>query len=161
MKNLIGTLALIAAVATASCLLAFHFSGDPEVKAAVANRDAMAWLRTDFQLTGPQFAKIKQLHDSYSVVCEDHCRAIQEAARARSQLKASSADAAAVAAADKKVGELRLVCETAIAAHVRQCAAEMSPAAGQRYLALVLPKIADFDHQAPPDIQLTQQHSHK
>jgi hypothetical protein len=30
----------------------------------------------------------------------------------------------------------------------------MSPQDGQRYLALVLPKIADFDHQAAPDLHL-------
>jgi DNA-directed RNA polymerase specialized sigma24 family protein len=29
----------------------------------------------------------------------------------------------------------------------------MSPQDGQRYLALLLPKIADFDHQAAPDLR--------
>jgi hypothetical protein len=52
-----------------------------------------------------------------------------------------------------------LVCESAIATHVRECAAHMSPEAGRRYLALVLPKIKDFDHQAPPDLQLNK-HGH-
>ena len=160
MKYLIGTLALIAAIAATTCVLAFHFGGDPDVKAAVARRDALEWLRTDFQLTDSQFEKIKQLHDSYSLVCEDHCRAIQQASRARSQLKATSTDAAAISVADKRVEDLRQICETAIAAHVRQCAAEMSPDAAQRYLALVLPKIADFDHHAPPDIQLNAKHGH-
>jgi hypothetical protein len=154
MKYLAGTVALIAAIAAVTCALAFHFSGDPQVKAAVAKRDALEWLRADFDLTDAQFAKIKQLHDSYSVVCEKHCMDIMDAARARDALKKTSANAVAVAAADKRVQDLRVVCETAIAGHVRQCAAEMSPEAGQRYLALVLPKIADFDHQAPPDIQL-------
>ena len=155
MKNLFATLAVIAAIAAATCALAFHFSGDAQVKAAVAKRDALEWLRADFQLTEAQFTKIKQLHDSYSVVCEKHCMDIMHATRARNELKASpSADAAAIAAADKRVEELRRICETAIAAHVRECAAEMSPASRDRYLALVLPKIADFDHQAPPDLQL-------
>jgi len=77
-----------------------------------------------------------------------------DAARARDDVKKTSNDAAVIAAANKRVEDLRQVCETAIAAHVRQCAAEMSPSARDRYLALVLPKIADFDHQAPPDLQL-------
>lgn len=160
MKHLFGTLALIGGIAVATGALAFHFSGDAALKTAVAKRDALEWLRTDFQLTDAQFAKIKQLHDAYSVVCEQHCLAIQQAEFARQDLKARSADAAALAAAEKNVEELRALCETAIAAHVRQCAAEMSPAAGARYLALVLPKIASFDHQAPPDVQLNHQHRH-
>lgn len=157
MKYLLTTLAAIAVAAAATCALGFHFSGDARVKAAVAKRDAMEWLRTDFELTDTQFAKIKQLHESYSLVCEKHCMDIMHAVGARNELKASgSPDAAALAAADKQIEELRRICETAIAAHVRQCAAEMSPAARDRYLALVLPKIADFDHQAPPDLQLNQ-----
>jgi hypothetical protein len=154
MKYLFATLALIVAAAAVTCALAFHFAGDSEVKAAVAKRDALEWLRAEFQLTDSQFTNIKQLHDSYSVVCEKHCMDIMGAARARDELRKSSTDAAAIAAAEKRVQDLRLVCETAIAAHVRHCAAQMSPEAGQRYLALILPKIADFDHQAPPDLQL-------
>lgn len=154
MKYLVGTLALIVAIAAVTCGVAFHFTGDPEVKAAVSKRDALEWLRADFELTDAQFGKIKQLHESYSVVCEKHCMDIMNAARARDDLKQRSTDAAAMAAAEKRVQELRVVCETAIAAHVRQCAAEMTPESGQRYLALILPKIADFDHQAPPDLHL-------
>lgn len=154
MKYFLGTLAIIAAIAAVTCALAFHFSGDPSVKAAVAKRDALEWLRVDFELTDAQFAKIKQLHDSYSILCEKHCMDIMDAARARDDVKKTSNDAAVIAAANKRVEDLRQVCETAIAAHVRQCAAEMSPSARDRYLALVLPKIADFDHQAPPDLQL-------
>ena len=154
MKNLLTTLAVIVALAAAVCFVAFRMSADPEVKAAVDKRDAMEWLRADFDLSDAQYAKIKQLHDSYSVVCEKHCHDIMDAARARDALKSTSAGATAIAAAENRVQELRQVCETAIGAHVRQCAAEMSPPARERYLALVLPKIANFDHQAAPDIQL-------
>ena len=160
MKNLLTTLALLAAIAAATCVVAFRLSGDPAVKTAVKNRDALEWLRTDFGLTDAQFARIKQLHESYSVVCEEHCRDIQQAVRARNDLKAAPAtDPAVLAAAEKRLEGLRRTCETAIAAHVRQCAAEMSPEAGQRYLALVLPKIADFDHLAAPDVRLNK-HDH-
>ena len=51
-----------------------------------------------------------------------------EAAQARNALKASGrADAAALAAAERKVEELRQVCESAIATHVRECAAHDRP----------------------------------
>jgi hypothetical protein len=148
------------ALAATVCFVTFRMSADPQVKAAVERRDAMEWLRADFNLSDAQFAKIKQLHDSYSVVCEKHCQDIMDAAQARDALKSTpSADPKAVAAAEKRVEELRQICETAIAAHVRQCAAEMSAPARERYLALVLPKIADFDHKAAPDLQVSQ-HRH-
>ena len=73
---------------------------------------------------------------------------------AKKALLAGGASAAELRAANQRLQELRLVCETAIARHVRQVSALMSPQDGQRYLALVLPKIADFDHQAAPDLHL-------
>jgi hypothetical protein len=160
MKHLVSTLFLLAGVAGATGFVAYRATGDEHVAQALQKQDAMAWLRADFKLNDEQFAAIKKLHDSYSIVCEEHCRDIMRAVRARNQLKASGQpDAAALAAAERKVAELRAVCETAIASHVRECAKHMSPAAGERYLALVLPKIKDFDHQAAPDLQLNK-HAH-
>jgi len=130
-------------------------SCNPPLHAAMAKGDAMAWLRMDFHLTDAQFAAIRELHESYAGSCEEHCRMIQEATRARNALKAAQgADAAATAAAEQKIQELRANCETAITRHVKQVAALMSPTDGQRYLDLVLPKIADFDHRAVPDLHL-------
>jgi hypothetical protein len=57
-------------------------------------------------------------------------------------------------AANERIQALRSLCEGAIAAHVRKVASLMSPDDGRRYLALVLPKIANFDHTAPPDLRL-------
>lgn len=160
MRHLVTTLAVLGVLAAAAGVAAYRAGNDADVARALAAKDAMEWLRTDFDLTPAQFAAIKQLHDSYSVVCEEHCRAIQDAARARNELRAAGrADAAALAQAERRVEDLRQVCESAIATHVRACAAQMSPEAARRYLALVLPKIRDFDHQAPPDLQLNQ-HRH-
>jgi hypothetical protein len=159
-KHLISTLVLVIAAAAATGFVAFRSTGDGELARALAKQDAMEWLRADFKLTDAQFAAIKKLHDAYSIVCEEHCREIMRAVRARNNLKSSTpADAAAIAAADRRVDELRLVCESAIGTHVRECASHMSPEARQRYLALVLPKIEDFDHQAPPDLHLNK-HGH-
>jgi len=154
MKHLLTTLALLTLVAAATGFVAYQRAGDPQVKAALEQRDAMAWLKSEFSLNDAQFARIKTLHDAYSVECEDHCRAIQEAEKARQDLKQAGADPVRLAEAERSVRELTEICETAIASHVRRCAAEMSPAAGERYLAMVLPKIADFDHRAAPDVGL-------
>ncbi len=161
MRNLVLSLAALFAIAAAVGLIAYRASGDAAVERALARQDPMAWLRADFNLSAAQFAAIRKLHDSYSVVCEEHCREIQGAFETRERLKAAApADVAAIAAAERRVEALRLVCESAIATHVRQCAAEMSPEARERYLALVLPKIKDFDHQAAPDVQLNR-HRHQ
>jgi hypothetical protein len=160
MKHVVTTIAVIVALAAVACFVTFRMSADPQLKSAVEKRDAMEWLRTDFNLSDAQFARVKQLHESYSLVCGKHCQDIMDAAQARDALKSKpGADPKALATAEKRVEELRQICETAIAAHVRQCAAEMSAPARERYLALVLPKIADFDHKAAPDLQVSQ-HRH-
>lgn len=159
MKHLAATLAALALAATITAAIAYRSGDDKHAWAALAQTDAMEWLRAEFGLTDAQYATLKTLHDEYSVVCEEHCRAIQDAARLLRGLKQRQATGAEIAAAERDVQHLRLVCESAIASHVRRCAAEMSPEAGRRYLALVLPKIKDFDHTAPPDLGL-HRHSH-
>jgi len=154
MKYLLGSLSVVVLVALVTGFVCFHMGSEPQLHAAAAKGDAMMWLRTDFQLSEAQFEAIQQLHDSYAGSCEEHCRKIQEASRARAALEAAHEDAVAIAEANRKVQELRLVCETAITGHVRQVAALMPLDDGQRYLALVLPKIADFDHQYAPDLHL-------
>ena len=107
MKHLISTLVLVIAVAAVTGFVAFRTTGDGEVVRALAKQDAMEWLRADFKLTDAQFAVIKKLHDAYSVVCEEHCREIMRAVRARNELKsAPQTDVAAIAAADRQVEAL-------------------------------------------------------
>ncbi len=158
MKYLLATLALLAAAAAAAGFFCYRMGSDPMLHAAAAKGDAMQWLRSDFHLTDAQFAAIRKLHESYAGTCEEHCRLIQEATRARNALKLAGADTAATAAAGSKLQELRATCERALTRHVQQVAALMSPEDGRRYLALVLPKIAAFDHTAAPDLRLN--HSH-
>ena len=155
MRYLLGTWALLAFAAASIGLMCYRLNTDSALHAAVQQRDAMEWLRMDFHLNDAQFAAIKKLHEAYTPSCAEHCRLIQEATRMNHTLKsAGHGDPAALAAAEARLQELRTVCETAITRHVRQVAAEMSPVEGARYLALVLPKIADFDHQAEPDLHL-------
>ena len=155
MRFLGRTLAVLALAAVATGFLCYHLSSAPALHAAVEKGDAMAWLRVDFHLTDGQFAGIKELHEAYAPSCEEHCRLIQEATKARDAITAARGSDPA---AERTLQELRTTCETAIAAHVRKVAALMSPADGQRYLALVLPKITDFDHQMAPGLDLKQGH---
>ena len=155
MRYLLGTWSLLACAALALGLICYRLGSDPTLHAAVRQGDPMEWLRTDFHLSDPQFAAVKKLHEAYAPSCAEHCRMIQEATRTRDSLRsARRGDAAVVIAAEARLQELRTHCETAIARHVRQVAAEMSPAEGARYLALVLPKITNFDHLVAPDLHL-------
>ena len=158
MKPAALTIVLLIVVAAATGFVSYRLSGDAEVKSALAHGDALTWMRAEFRLSEEQFGRIKLLHDSYAQECEKHCRAIQAAARAKRGAE-QSGDAESTKAADAELQQLRATCENAIAAHVRRCAAEMSPDSAERYLAMVLPKIADFDHQAPPDVRMNA-HSH-
>lgn len=161
MKYLGRTLVVLALTALVAGFVCYRLSCEPELQTAARSGDALAWLRADFQLTDAQFAEIKKLHEAYAPSCDEHCRMIQEAIKARRAAEAvRGTDPAAVAAAERTLQDLRLTCETAITAHVRKVAAAMSPADGERYLALVLPKIADFDHQMAPDLALKQGHRH-
>ena len=156
MKYLLGTFAALVLAAAAAGFFSYRLNSEPALHAAATHGDAMAWLRTDFQLDDRQFAEIKKLHEAYAPSCAEHCRMIQEATKARDALQAG--DPAAVTAAERKLQELRTACETALTAHVRQVAALMAPGEGRRYLALVLPKIAGFDHTAAPDLQFNRPH---
>jgi hypothetical protein len=154
-KYVLATLALIAAAAGTTWFVSYRMGTEASIHAALEKGDALEWLRSDFNLNDSQFAAVKRLHESYATVCEEHCRAIQDAARQRDAMRAqTSSDPAALAGVEKKVQELRKICETAIAAHVREVATHMAPEQGRRYLALVLPKIKDFDHQGAANVRV-------
>ncbi|MSU46480.1 MAG: hypothetical protein EXS42_05010 [Lacunisphaera sp.] len=159
MKYLWGTLTVLVLVAAATGFVSYRLSCEPALHAAVVRGDTSAWLRTDFHLNDRQFAEIKELHKAYAPSCEEHCRLIQVATKTRDDFKATGgADPAAATAAEHKLQELRTTCETALTAHVRKVAMLMTPEDGSRYLALVLPKIAGFDHTAAPDLHLGHPH---
>ncbi len=154
MKYLLATLGTLLAAAVAIGGACYWFNCEPALHAAVRKGDALEWIRADFHPSDQQFAAIVRLHESYSETCAEHCRLIREAGDEREVLVARGATPAEIRAADDKVRQLRSACESAITGHVRQVAALMPPEDGRRYLALVLPKIASFDHQAAPDLHL-------
>ena len=76
----------------------------------------------------------------------------------RDALTAKISSPADRVAAETAVKELRSVCEQALTGHVKKVAALMSVEDGRRYLALMLPKIAAFDHATAPDLQMNHAH---
>ena len=141
MKNFLLTLVIAAAVCALSFGAFYALNREPaEMRRALSEGDAMAWLRAEFQLNDTQFAAIKKLHDDYRSVCADHCAAIMAAEKRH-------APRAEIAALEK-------TCVDAMTAHFKRVAALMPPGQGERYLAIVLPRIADFDHRGAPNVQV-------
>ncbi len=141
MKNLLLTFGILAAVCGLSYGAFYVMSREPAaVQKAVREGDAMAWLRTEFQLDLPHYAAIKKLHADYSDVCAGHCAAIQAAQK-------RTAPPAEIAALEK-------TCVAAMTEHFKRVAALMPPGQGERYLAIVLPRIADFDHRGAPNVRV-------
>lgn len=118
----------------------FALNDDPAVRRAARQGDAMTWLRVEFRLDDAQFAAIKRLHDDYGVICEQHCNAIM---RARRQ-KAPKEDVAA----------LEQVCIGSMTEHFRRVAALMPAGEGERYLAIVLPRVDGYSHEGAPTLQV-------
>ncbi|HVS51626.1 MAG TPA: hypothetical protein VHD62_04665 [Opitutaceae bacterium] len=141
MKNLLITLG-VALAACAAAFGAFYALSDvPAMHRAAQDGDAMMWLRTEFHLDEAQFAAIKKLHEDYAVVCAGHCTEIAQA-------KKRNAPPAEMAALEK-------TCVDAMTEHFRRVAQLMPAGEGERYLAMVLPRIAGYAHTGAPNVRLT------
>lgn len=140
MKNFLITVLAIMAAGALSFGVFYTMNDAPAIRRAAEQGDAMAWLRAEFHLTDEQFAAIKRLHDDYGRQCAEHCRAIMDARR-------RGAPAGEQAALEK-------ACVDAMTTHFRQVAALMSKSEGERYLAIVLPRIQNYAHEGVPTVQV-------
>lgn len=139
MKNFLITLAVALALCGAAFGAFYAMNDRPALRQAVREGDAMAWLREEFHLNDAQFAAVKQLHADYNKVCGEHCAAIMAA-------KQRGAPAAEIATLEK-------TCVDAMTAHFRRVAALLPAGEGERYLAMVLPRVQDYDHTGAPNLQ--------
>ena len=141
MKNILISIAVVIAACVGAFGVSYLASDDPAMRAAARDEDSMAWLRVEFHLDDAQFAAVRQRHEDYSIACGKHCAAIMEA-------RERKAPAAEVAALEK-------ICVDSMTVHFREVAALMPPAQGERYLAMVLPRIAGYSHRGAPDMRVT------
>lgn len=140
MRNWLVTLALALAACVLSFGVCYFVNREPAaLRTAARDGDAMEWLRGEFKLTDTQFAAIKELHERYGNVCATHCAAIM-AAEKRNAPRA-------------EIQTLENECVRSMTDHFQKVAALMAPAEGQRYLAMVLPRINDYGHRGAPNLQ--------
>lgn len=138
MKNLLLTIALAAGVCAASFAVFYAMNDKPAVRRAASEGNTMEWLRAEFRLSDAEFAAVRKLHQDFSAVCAQHCIEIMEARR-------SGAEA-------PEVARLEAICVEAMIGHFRAVAALMPAGEGERYLAVVLPRIYSHDHTGSPTI---------
>ena len=115
---------------------------------------AIDWLQLEFNLDAEQARRIAAIHRAQSARCEEHCQAIQRARRALRVAREQNRSAAELRAAEEHLEQVDRHCREALERHVREVAALMDPAEGERYLGVVLPRIAVFDHTAAPNLDL-------
>jgi hypothetical protein len=155
MRNLFITTLALVAMGLAAWGASYWMSCEPELHWAASQGDAALWLKTEFHLSDAQLAEIRRLHEAYDLECEAHCAAIAEAHRGLVALKGKgTASAAELAAAKLLVTKREDICRTAIRGHLIRVAALMPSGEGERYLALLLPRVDAFEHHGAPTLRL-------
>lgn len=157
MRPWLQTTAYLAVLAIAAGLIGFKLGAPPANPACTAcPSDPVAWLAREFSPPEEVLAKIRSLHESHSRRCAEHCAAIS---LARTALVNAQSEAEREAAR-RQLQQADGICRDSIHQHVTRIADLLGPEQGPRYLALVLPRLAEFDHSGPPGIDLKSTHPH-
>jgi hypothetical protein len=152
MRHLALTALLVATLAALSGVVTYRLVRG--ATPAAPEDDALTWIRREFAVDGARLARVRTLHEAYAGVCEEHCAAILRSRATLRRLEADGAGAEVIEAARTEARRLDAVCRGSLEVHVREVAALIGGAHGERYLAAVLPRIARFEHEGPPDLQL-------
>lgn len=157
--------ALIVALALSAGVLSYVCMREPMPQCAEGEDAALLWLRVEFKLPAEKMSRIAQMHEAYQGTCEDHCRKIREAQAELRKLRDAKASASELAVAEGKSNAVALICTTSLETHLREIASVIGGADGNRYLSIVLPRIAHFDHAGAPNLDLdtnaeTHDHAH-
>ena len=73
---LILSLGMIAAIASYYCI---YLAGTTGPRTLLQSRQPeLAWLKQEFKLSEPEFARLSQLHDAYQPQCRERCRLIRQ-----------------------------------------------------------------------------------
>lgn len=142
----------VVAVATAGLSYYCTTKADPACCAA-RDGDALQWMKAEFHLNDAQYAAIAKAHEEQSAMCAQHCQAVA-VAREHVEMCRVAGDVTVVSRAQAETKKLEDACQSSVEAHVRRVAALMPVGEGDRYLAMVLPRLNSLSHSAPPDLRL-------
>jgi hypothetical protein len=88
------------------------------------------------------------VHGAYQSVCQGHCDAIAAARADFAKARAQKRPPDEIAAIHAQLEKLDEVCKAGTTAYVEKIAGIIGGGEGGRYLAIVLPRVAYFDHSA-------------
>jgi hypothetical protein len=152
---LLGTLVLGAALFGGS-----YFAGSRACR-MTRSADDLAWLRTEFHLSGAEMAGIKKLHEGYLPKCAEMCAKI---AAKKAELETALTGSTNVnPAAQQKLGELaalRAQCQAQMLQHFVEVSRTMPPEPGRRYLAEMQRLTLGFHEQTEQSMSESAGHEH-
>lgn len=147
MKRFTGFLLLALAVAATAYGLTRYL-------AARKTEDQWTWLRREFRLNDAQFSRIQALHQAYQPVCAEHCRRIMELQKHMEELEQTGSKSSPdYTAAQAEWQAVTRECNQTTLRHLQQVSAEMNPDDGRRYLDLMVPHIAQYNHREPRGVR--------
>jgi hypothetical protein len=152
-----GVIAVIALAAGCLAYICFH---RPFPDSSAHAHDSLAWVREEFKLPPEKMARVEAMHESYELVCADHCTAIADSRKELKRLRDSNAPAAEIDAAMTRVVSVDAQCIASTQKHIREIAAIIGGEDGRRYLSIVLPRVASFDHSAPATLDMQKSSAH-
>ena len=139
---------IIAFVTVAAGCVAYHLMR-PVVAGDCTNHegcDELAWIRQEFKLEPSQLKRIEAVHGSYRVVCRKHCDMLAETRAGLADARGKKRPENEIAAMETALGKLDGECKAGTTGYVQEVAAIIGGAEGERYLGIVLPRVACFDH---------------
>jgi len=134
---------LVAALTSATSYFAYLHSATQPTETMLAKPDCgMEWLGAEFQLTGEQFAKIKELHDAYRPKCTLMCQRIGSANERLAQLLGNNQSMTPeIEAALRECATVQEECRSNTLAHIYAVRAVMGPESGARYFKMMSARI--------------------
>lgn len=148
---------MVACLTTGASFWCFHNFGVHRMDDASGE---LAWLRQEFELSSQQLHRIEQMHAEYRAICEVHCRDIYEARQALDVALQNGSSDARVAQLRTQLMAVDRECVSSIKIHLKDVADIIGGDQGERYLAEVLPRVADFDHEGPVSLDLSTETGH-
>lgn len=143
---LILMVAALLGVAGFTARLAQSKSESSCVSCAANVRDpgtALAWMKSEFQLSEEEFQKVCSLHEAYLPKCDAMCERMKEAGTRLSSILTQSGPGMTpeAEAALRDYETLRAECQRATLGHLAETARVMKPEAGRAYMKKVLPHL--------------------
>jgi Spy/CpxP family protein refolding chaperone len=143
------TLAAVGGAVLVGVLSFFLFSAlfvkpPPSVE---AEEDMLVWMQREFELNPAQVGRIREIHQEYQPICEDHCQKILAARERLASTANLAADHPERTEAEDNLARLERLCRESTRAHVNAVAAAMHPAQAERFLLRIEPHLDDaFDY---------------